>query len=100
MEKHPKTLLVVMAEAALENRLVADALRLGALGYTVHDVRGGGRMGRREALWEADRSIELQVICDADVADAIARHYLHSYTPDYALSLYFSPVHVVRAEKF
>jgi nitrogen regulatory protein P-II 2 len=100
MDKHPRQLLVIIAEAVLEKRLVADALRLGAQGYTVHDVRGGSRLGAREALWEADRSIEVKVICPADVADQIAQHVLTTYAPHHALSLYFAEVAVVRAEKY
>ena len=41
MTKHPRKLLVIIAEAALEKNLVADVRQAGALGYTVHDVRGG-----------------------------------------------------------
>lgn len=100
MEKHPKKLLVVIAEAALEKRLVADSLRLGAHGYTVHDVRGGGKLGTREAMWEADRSIELKVICDPLVADRIAQHVLAEYAPHYAVTIFFSDVNVLRPEKF
>ena len=100
MEKHPRTLLVIIAEAALEKRLVADSQRLGAQGYTVHDVRGGSRLSTREALWEADRSIEMKLIGTADVADAIARHVLATYAPHYSLTLFFSPVDVVRPDKF
>ncbi|MEY4978105.1 MAG: hypothetical protein RLZZ352_375 [Pseudomonadota bacterium] len=100
MNKHPRTLLVIITEAALEKRLVADSLRLGAQGYTVHDVRGGSRLSTREALWEADRSIEMKVIASAEVADALARHVLTTYAPHYSLSLYFADVDVVRPEKF
>ena len=68
METHPRKLLVIIAEAALEKALVEDARRLGAQGYTVHDVRGGGRGGTRAGDWEADRSIELKVIAGEAVS--------------------------------
>lgn len=100
MEKHRKQLLVIIAEAALEKRLIADSQRLGAHGYTVHDVRGGSRLGRREALWEADRSIEIKVICDPAVADAIGQHVMKVYAPNYGLTLYYADVDVLRAEKY
>lgn len=100
MNKHPRTLLVIIAEAALEKRLVADSLRLGAQGYTVHDVRGGSRLSTREALWEADRSIEMKVICTQTVADALAEHVLAQYGQHYSLTLFFADVAVVRGEKF
>lgn len=100
MDKHPRQLLVIITESVLEKRLVADAMRLGAQGYTVHDVRGGSRLGTREALWEADRSIEVKVVCPPEVAELIARHVLDHYAPHHALSLYFADVSVVRAEKY
>lgn len=100
MDKHPKTLLVIIAEAVLEKRLVADSQRLGAHGYTVHDVRGGSRSMVREALWEADRSIEMKVIAPPEVAEAIARHVLASYAPHHSMSLYLTGVEVLRPDKF
>ncbi|MDO9148944.1 MAG: transcriptional regulator [Hydrogenophaga sp.] len=100
MEKHTRTLLVIITEAAIEKRLVADSQRLGAHGYTVHDVRGGSRLSTREALWEADRSIEMKLICTPEVADAIALHVMDTYAPHYSLTLFFSSVDVVRPEKF
>ncbi len=100
MTKHPKKLLVIFAEAALEKRLVADVRRLGALGYTVWDVRGGGATGTREGHWEADRTIEMKVVCEEVVADAIAQTVLDTYAAHHAVSLYFTDVQVLRAEKF
>lgn len=100
MEKHARKMLVVIAEAVLERRLLADCLRLGAQGYTVHDVRGASRLGAREALWEADRSIELKVICSAAVADDIAQHVLSTYAAHHSLSMYFVNVEVARPDKY
>jgi nitrogen regulatory protein P-II 2 len=100
MEKHARTLLVIISEAALEKRLVADSQRLGAQGYTVHDVRGGSRLSTREALWEADRSIELKLICTPEVAEAMAEHVMVTYAPNYSLTLFFADVAVLRPEKY
>lgn len=100
MDTHPRRLLTIITEAAIERPLVADCRRLGAQGYTVLDVRGGGLGGEREGAWEADRSIELQVICGTDVAERIAAHVLAQYAPNYAVSLYLSDVQVFRAQKY
>jgi nitrogen regulatory protein P-II 2 len=100
MQTHPKKLLVIITEAALEKRLVADAKRLGAQGYTVHDVRGGSQHATREGQWEADRSIELKIICDDAVASAIAEHVMARYAADYGVSLFFTDVAVIRPQKF
>ena len=98
--KHPKTLLVIVAEAALEKDLVRDVRARGAQGWTVAEVRGGGRGGTREGEWEADRTIELQVICEPAVADGIAEHVLAAYAPNFRVALWFSEVSVLRPERY
>ncbi len=100
MQTHPKKLLVIIAESALEDLLIEDVMRLGAHGYTVLDARGGGARGRRRASWEGDASIQVEVICDAAVADAIADHVSTTYFANYAVSLYLSDVTVLRSGKF
>ncbi len=100
LTKHPKTLLVVVAEAALEKSLVRDARERGAQGWTVSEVRSAQLEGLREGAWEADRTIELRLICDAAVADAIAEHVLVSYAPHYGVALYFGDVGVLRPERY
>ena len=100
MKTHPRKLLIVIAEAALERQLVADVKRLGAHGYTVIDVRGGGARGDRNADWDADRSIQMEVICDDAVAEAIAEHIHLTYFDDYAVSVFITEVGVLRSAKF
>jgi hypothetical protein len=100
MKKHPKTMLVVVAEAVLEGPLLRDAKQLGAQGWTVADVRSASLEGVREGAWEADRSIEIRLICDAQVADAIARHVLEQYAPYYSIAMVFTPAEVLRPERF
>jgi nitrogen regulatory protein P-II 2 len=100
MNVHPKKLLAVIAEGALEKSLIRDARQFGAQGYTISDVRGGGQHGDREAAWEADRLIEMKVICDAAVAQQLAQHVLAAYAPHYAVTLFTSDVGVFRPQKF
>lgn len=100
MAKYPKTLLVIVAEAVLEKPLVRDARERGAQGWTVSEVHGAGREGVREGAWEADRTIEMRVICDEPVADAIAAHVLATYAPNYSVAMYFSEVRVLRPDRF
>ena len=100
MQTHPRRLLVIICEAALEKALIEDAHALGALGYTIVDVRGGGRGGVRQGVWEADRSIEMKIICEAKVAERLAEHVLARYGEHYAVTLYLGDVSVLRPEKF
>jgi hypothetical protein len=100
VQKHPKTLLVIVAEAVLEKQLVRDVRERGAQGWTVAEVHGASLEGVREGDWEADRTIELKVICDETVADAIAAFVLHTYAPHYSVALYFGAVQVLRPERY
>lgn len=100
MNVHPKKLLVIISEAALEKSLIRDARKFGAHGYTISEVRGGGEHGERESAWEADRSIEMKVICDEEVAEKLALHVLATYAPNYAVTMFTSDVGVFRPKKF
>jgi len=98
--KHPKTLLVIVAEAVLEKKLVLAVRELGAQGWTLTEVHGAAREGIREGAWEADRTIEMKVICDAAVADAIADHVMAAYALNYSVAMYFSQVSVLRPDRY
>jgi hypothetical protein len=98
--KHAKTLLVIVTEAVLEKALVRDIRQRGAQGFSVSEVHGAFREGEREGAWEADRTIELKVICEPEVADRIAEHVLATYAPHYGVAMYFSPVAVLRPERY
>lgn len=100
MNKHAKTLLVIVAEAVLEKSLVRDAQQRGAQGWTVSEVHGAWREGVREGDWEADRTIELKIICDDTVADALAEHVMATYAAHYSVALYFSAVQVLRPDRY
>ncbi len=100
MTKHPKTLLVIVAEAVLEKNLVRDARQLGVQGWTVGEVHGASLEGVREGAWEADRTIELKMICSEAVANAMAEHVLATYVAHYSVVLYFSAVQVIRPERY
>lgn len=100
LPSHPRKLLVVITEALIEPAVVQDARRLGAIGYTASAVRGGGLQGDREGAWEADRSVELKIVCGTDTAARIARHLLDVYAPNYAMTIWLADVEVFRQEKF
>lgn len=100
LTKYDKTLLVIVAEAVLERTLVREAVERGAHAWTATEVRGAALEGVREGEWEADRTVELRVLCDTAVADAIAGHVLQAYAKNYSVMMYFSPVQVLRPERY
>jgi nitrogen regulatory protein P-II 2 len=100
VQTHSRKLLVVICEAALERALADDARRMGVAGYTIADVRGSGRGGAREGEWQADRSIEMKIVCEADLAERFAAHVLATYCDHFAVTLYLQDAGVLRPEKF
>ena len=100
MHKHPRTLLVIVAEAALEKPLVREVRQHGAQFWTVTEVHGAGLEGVRDGDWEADRTIEMKVICEPAVADAIATQVMEAYAPHFSVGLYFGEVAVLRPERY
>lgn len=100
MHMHTRRLVTVVTEANLERQLVADMERLGARGWTLTDARGRGHRGRRTSGWEQDGNIRLEVVCDPDVATAIAMHLQATYYEHYAMIVFMHDVAVLRPDKF
>lgn len=100
MIKHMRKLLTVITESALESHLISDIEKLGAHGYTITDARGKGGRGVRNASWDASGNIRVEVICNAQTADAIANHLRERYYDNYAMILTVTDVEVLRPEKF
>ncbi|AWI74788.1 MAG: transcriptional regulator [Azoarcus sp.] len=97
---HPCKLVVLITEKALEEKLADDVMHLGAHGYTVADVRGRGSHGNRAGTWDADRSIRMEVLCDANTAVTITTHVEARYFRHYAMVAFVADVGVLRPEKF
>ena len=95
-----RKLLTVVTEAALEHELVREIERLGAHGYTITDARGKGHRGIRDAGWEVNANIRLDVVCTADTAHTIAAALRERYYDNYAMILFIGDVEVLRPEKF
>lgn len=100
MEWFTRKLVTVIAESALERALVADVKQMGASGYTISEVRGGGATGERAGDWEGERSIEMRILCDAPLAERLAAHVMQRYSADFSLVLYVIDAQVVRAARF
>ncbi len=97
---HPRCLLTIVCEALLEPRIEADLTRLGAPGWTGTTVRGRGDRGAREAHWENDGNVRIEVVCARELAERIADHLHQRYYADYAMVCWLSAVEVMRPEKF
>lgn len=100
MNEHLRTLLTIFTEASVEMMLIRDIERLGAHGYTITEARGKGSHGVRDAEWDMDSNIRIEVICTKETAAAIAEHLRETYYKNYAMVIYSHEVAVLRPEKF
>ena len=100
MNFHPRKLLLIITEAAIESSIVKEIEKLGAHGYTITDVRGKGSRGVRDAGWNENSNIRIEVICDTAIAEAITKHLREMYYENYAMIIALSEVEVLRPEKF
>ncbi|MCS6989549.1 MAG: hypothetical protein NZM06_08540 [Chloroherpetonaceae bacterium] len=99
MRTFPLKLVTIIADEALERKLVADIKRLGAKGYTVGKAHGEGAKGERISEWEGE-NLRLETIVSESVAEKILTHLASEYFPNYTIIAYLSDVAVLRGDKF
>ena len=99
MNTTERQIVTVIAEAAVESRLIADIKRLGAKGYSIGRVRGEGTTGR--LLQDLNGpSVRLETIVTETVADAILEHLAADYFGRFAVVAWVAPARVLRSERF
>jgi len=100
MNANTRTLLTIVTESSLEHRLISDIENLGARGYTISDCRGKGAQGTRDAEWDYDSNIRVEVICRSEIAEAITDYLHKTYYKDFAMVIFSGDVAVLRPQKF
>jgi hypothetical protein len=100
MNLHPMTLLTVICEAVLENRVVEALRDCGAHGHTAFNVRGSGHQGERSADLAESGNVQIEAIVQPAVAKAALARLQADFFHDYAMVAYESEVRVLRPDKF
>jgi nitrogen regulatory protein P-II 2 len=99
MTTSPVTLVTIIAEGVLRERLLDELTRLGARGYTVSEVHGHGASGISELFWTGAQ-VRIESLVSAEVAEQIMLHLQAHYFGTYAVIAYLTEVRVARAEKY
>ncbi len=99
MRTVPLKRVTIIAEAVLEERLLADLRELGARGYTITEARGEGTRGVRASEWEG-KSVKLETLVSAEVAERLLERLAERYFEHYAVVSYVETVEVVRGSKY
>ncbi len=99
MELVEKTLVTIVAEAALESRLLDDLQRSGVRGYTVTSAHGAGVRGGREGDLEGG-NVRIECVAHDAAAQAIMALLKERYFAHYACVAWLQNVRVVRGENY
>ena len=95
----PLKLLVIVAEAVLRDRLVAELATLRVPGCTLTTAMSWGREGLGSGEFEGP-SVRLEVVASAEVTDAILTALAERYFSTWSIMAWVSDVSVVRPEKY
>lgn len=93
------TLVTIVAESLLQNRLIDEITAAGAKGYTLTPCEGSGSRHRRvsELL---GANIKLETIVSNNVADKLMTVLAKDYFPKFAIIAYLQPAAVIRGDKY
>jgi nitrogen regulatory protein P-II 2 len=95
----PLKLLVIVAEAVLRDRLVAELESLRVPGCTVTTAMSWGRAGPATGEFEGP-SVRIEVVASAEVTDAVLTALAERYFPTWSIMAWVSDVSVIRPEKY
>lgn len=100
MTHEMRKLLTVVTEAGIERTLVTDLESWGVSGYTITDARGRGSRGVRDAGWDVNANIRIEIVCNERLAETLMTRLREKYYAHYAMISYVGDVAVLRAAKF
>jgi nitrogen regulatory protein PII len=93
------TLVTIIAEFALQDRLLADLKALGATGYTFASVDGRGRHGRRTRSIADAGNVRIETLVTPVLARAIFEHVVREFSKS-SLVAYAHDVDAVPRSRF
>ncbi len=99
MNTYTLTLLTIVAEALLKERLIHEIRNAGANGFTLTEVSGEGSRQRRVSEILGD-NIKIEVIAKRETADTILTVLQKDFFPRFAVVAFISEVQVVRENKY
>jgi MFS superfamily sulfate permease-like transporter len=92
--------VTIIAEAALQDRLVGDITRLGASGYTLIPCVGAGRRDLAAGGPPRDSQIRIEIVTPRSTSDAILDYLRRDILKDHQLTACVETVDVVNPDHF
>jgi nitrogen regulatory protein PII len=100
MADNLRKLVTIITELSLEKTLIQELEDCGATGYTITNAQGKGDKGAREADWDANSNIRVEVICNAKVAEKINNRIIEKYYENFAMVSFSQDITILRPNKF
>jgi nitrogen regulatory protein P-II 2 len=99
MKTTPRTLLTIVAEAGLENRLATMVTNHGARGFTVSSAHGQGPSPDR-ASDISGGNIRMEIVVTDQAAEIILENLERDYFPHFAVTCWITTVDVIREDRY
>lgn len=99
-QRYPMKLINIVANAALEDRLVGIADRHGASGYTVLEARGAGSAGLQTGVLEGESNILFMLAVPEARLDEVLADVERLMKRGHHLAAFITDTQVLRPEKF
>ena len=99
MERKQRTLVTIVAERILRDRILEGIAQAGARGHTLTEVTGEGprHIGAHE--WEG-LSVKVETLVNEEVAERILELVSDRYFEHHSVIIYTSKVEVLRGDRF
>jgi len=88
-------LVTIITESTLSSILPDEIIQLGASGYTLFEVSGSGKRGKREGDFSLSQNIQIEVICEEEVANKIVELCKSKYSKNFAMMIFITDADVV-----
>jgi len=90
-----KKLVNIITESTLGSVLPDEIIMIGASGYTLFEVSGSGKRGKREGDFTLSQNIKLEILCEEEIASKIIEHCKSKYAKHYAMFIFICDADVV-----
>lgn len=96
----PMKLVTVVAEAALERRLIHDFANLGVRGWTVTQARGHGLSGDSLDDMIEGGNVRIEVLAPEDTVGLVLERLRNSYFERWGVVAWVVDAEVIRSDHF
>lgn len=97
---HTKKLLTIFTEAAIESLLLKELDRLGVRGYTITSAKGKGHRGTRDAGWDLNSNLRIEIICSHETSETIVHTMQEKFYKNYGMVIYRQEIEVLDLKNF